>query len=356
MLAQKKRTFNKKRMPPPPQLTGTMTSNPVEELRLAPIKSIIDFMKHFSTDEKCLEYLLALKWGTRGWKCLHCGSGEYTYISTRKLIRCKACKVEESFISNTVMRKTRKPLTYWFWTIYAVVTQKTGMSAMDLKRQLGMGSYETCWTWLQKIRLAMTEPKREKLDFDVEVDESYLFHRGSLKGREMGYGKGKSGKAIVVCAVEVERNGNGKRIVSGNISLRHIRNASSKELHSFIQDRVYPGSVVRTDGWRGYWGIEELGYVHRRNVLKKPEDAPKKLPRVHRVFANLKAWLKGTHRWVSKKHLQNYLNEFSIRYNARHKPIEVFNDILRLVVLTEPRTYRGFVEPRKPVYPNPEDN
>lgn len=253
-----------------------MRSNPVEELRLAPIKSIIDFMQHFSTEEKCLDYLLYLKWGEKGWRCLNCGSGLWTYISTRKLIRCRACHVEESFISNTVMRKTRKPLTHWFWTIYAVVTQKTGMSGMDLKRQLGLGSYETAWTWLQKIRLAMTEPRREKLDFDVEVDESYLFHRGELRGREVSR-KGKSGKAIVVCAVEVERNGNGKRIVSGNISLRHIRNASSKELHSFIQDRVYPGSVVRTDGWRGYWGLKELGYVHREHPQEaggRPEEAP----------------------------------------------------------------------------------
>ena len=190
-------------------------------------------------------------------------------------------------------------------------------------------------------------------DFDVEVDESYLFHRGKLRGRDVGTGRGR-GKAIVVCAVEVE--GNGDRTRSGKVSLRHIRAASAKNLHSFIKDHVYQGSVVRTDGWKGYSGLNELGYVHRANILKKPEDAAKKLPRVHRVFANLKTWLRGTHRWVSKKHLQNYLNEYSIRYNNRDRPIEVFNDILRLVAFNEPRTYRGFVEPRKPVYPNPEKN
>jgi transposase-like protein len=329
-----------------------MKVNPVEEFRLAPIKSIIEFMDRFSTNQGCLDYLRHLKWAEHGWKCQNCGSGNWSYIKTRNLVQCKECRVQESVISNTVMRKTRKQIRHWFWAIYAVATQKNGMSGMDLKRQLNMGSYETAWTWLQKIRLAMVSPMKEKLDFDVEVDESYLFHRGHLRGRDMGTGRG-SGKAIVVCAVEVE--GNGDRIRSGKVSLRHIRHASAKNLHSFIKDHVYQGSVVRTDGWKGYSGLNELGYIHRANILKKPEDAAKKLPRVHRVFANLKTWLRGTHRWVSKKHLQNYLNEYSIRYNNRDRPIEVFNDILRLVAFNEPRTYRGFVEPRKPVYPNPKN-
>jgi transposase-like protein len=312
------------------------------------IKTIMDFMRAFNTEEKCVDYLLALKTGGKEWKCPKCGEGGYTYISTRRLIRCKACRNEESITSSSVMRKTRKPLNEWFLAIYIIATQKTGISAMELYRQMGFGSIGTAWTWLHKIRLAMTEKKREKLDFDVEVDETYLYtHKGSRGRRIKRMGK----KSLVVCAVEVA--GTERKPASGRVFLRAIGSASSDNLHKFIQDHVERGSVVRTDGWTGYSGLNELGFVHRPTILAGPEDAAKRFPRVHRVFSNLKGWIRGTHRFVSRKHLQNYLNEFSARFNARHKPIEAFNDVLRKVVLTEPRIYERFVKPKRIAYPNP---
>jgi len=305
-------------------------------------------MRYFSTEERCLQYIELLKWGEKGWKCFRCGKTEYYRIYERHLNRCKNCHYDESYTANTVMRNTRRPLTDWFYAIYAVSTNKTGMSAMELYRQTGAGSYSTCWLILHKIRLAMTEPWKEKLDFDVEADETYIFTRGKKGGRKVG---GK--KALIVGAVEV--GGFGKKIKSGRGRLRAIGSASSKNLNSFIRDHVEQGSIVRTDGWKGYSGLKELGYEHRPTILKRPEDASRKLPRIHRLFSNLKTWIKGTHRYVSRKHLQNYLNEHLIRFNNRNRPIEVFNDILRLMVRAEPRTYREFVKPRRPAYPNPLD-
>lgn len=309
------------------------------------IRSVMDFMKYFNTDEKCLDYLINLKWGETGFRCSRCGHDEYGVITTRNLLQCKRCYNQESFISNTIMRGTRKSLAQWFWAIYTIATQKTGISAMELYRQMEFGSYQTAWTWLQKIRMAMVDPGRPKLNFDVEMDETYIF-TGDERGRSMA-----GEKVLVLCAVEVINNL--KKPTSGKIYLRSVEAASQVNINSFVKDHVMPHSTIRTDGWKGYNGLTKIGYVHKVMRLTCPADASKQLPRVHRVFANLQSWLIGTHKFVSKKHVQNYLNEYTARFNSRRHPIEVFNDVLRLTLLAEPRTYKEFTEPERPVYANP---
>lgn len=304
-------------------------------------------MDAFNTDEKCLQYIAGLKWAD-GWKCSRCGHKEYGFISTRHLIRCKNCNYEESFIVNTLMEKTHKPLRDWFWALYMIATQKTGMSAMELKRQMNFGSYETAWTWLQKIRMAMVNPDREKLRGEVEVDETYIQTGKAGKGRKLG---GK--KALIICAVEVQDTQDDEKTVSGRIRLRHIPNASSESIHSFIKDHIERGSVVKTDAWLGYTGLSRYGYKHIVTTIGDPKEASKHFPRVHRVFANLKAWLVGTHRYISTKHLQNYLNEYIFRFNRRNMPKVAFNSLIKIAILGSPRHYEGFTKPEKPYYLNP---
>ena len=315
-----------------------MYKNPMER-----IKTVMDFVREFNTDEKCIEYLNDLKYGKTGWYCFKCHYKEYTYHPTKDIIRCDRCGYEESITANTIMRGTRKPLTEWFWAIYTIATQKTGISAMELYRQMDFGSYQTAWSWLHKLRLGMITEDRDKLQGTVEVDETYIF-TGDERGRSL-----KGNKALIIAAVEVFKNN-----ASGNLFLRHIDSANASNLESFIKDHINKGSTVITDGWRGYAGLKALGYDHQPVTLDTPEDASKEMPRVHRVFANLQAWITGTHRFVSKKHLQNYLNEFSIRFNARHNPVEVFNDILKLTMNVKPRITKDFMIIEKPYYPNPQ--
>src|SRR4030042_4900876 len=150
--------------------------------------SIIHFASAFNTDEKCLKYLVNLKWGAKGWQCPKCNNKEYSFISTRYLIKCKRCHYQCSFIADTIMRKTRKPLQLWFYAIWDISTRKQGISAMELKRQLGLKSYQTAWTWLQKIRMVMVEANRGKLKREVEVDETYMF-----TGKKKKKGRGLKG-------------------------------------------------------------------------------------------------------------------------------------------------------------------
>ena len=310
-------------------------------------QSIIAFMDTFNTDEKCLNYIASLKW-SKGWRCSHCGYNEYNYIKTRGLLQCKNCNYQESFIANTIMRNTRKPLRYWFWAIYMVATQKTGLSAMELYRQLGLRSYQTAWAWLHKIRMAMVNPDRTKLSGIVEIDETYIQTGQAGRGRALG---GK--KAVIICAVEVKGTQRIGRVGSGRIRLRRIPSASANHIHAFVLEHITRGSIIRTDGFRGYSGLSNYGYKHIVMPLYVPEEASKKFPRVHRVFANLRSWLIGTHKFVSLKHMQNYLNEFIFRFNTRGNIRQAFNILLQIAVLNRPRIYRKFVKPKKLYCINP---
>ncbi|MDD3102486.1 MAG: IS1595 family transposase [Patescibacteria group bacterium] len=310
-------------------------------------KTILEFMDRFNTDEKCLKYIANLKWAN-GWECSRCGNKDYYLISKRHLTRCKKCGYEESFIVNTLMERTKKPLRDWFWVIYMLSTQKAGLSAMEVYRQLDFGSYQTAWTWLQKIRMAMVNPNRTKLSGEVEIDETYIQTGKAGKGRKIA---GK--KALIICAVEIKETKDDKKVVSGRIRLRNIPSASSEHLHTFIKDHIEKGSIIRTDGWTGYKGLSKLGYKHIVEIVGNPKEASKKFPRVHRVFANLQAWLVGTHRYISTKHLQNYLNEYMFRFNRRYIPKVSFDSLLKIAILNEPRSYKGFTKPEKPIYLNP---
>ena len=135
-------------------------------------QTLQEFDDWFSTEAKCAEYLRRLRWPD-GFTCPSCGSTK-AWETGRQLLRCAACQRQTSLTSDTVFARTRKPLRTWF----QATNQKSGVSALGLKRVLGLGSYETAWTWLHKLRRAMVRPGRDLLAGRVEVDESCVGQRG----------------------------------------------------------------------------------------------------------------------------------------------------------------------------------
>jgi transposase-like protein len=222
---------------------------------------------------------------------------------------CRACRHPTSATAGTIFQDTRKPLRLWFRTMWYVTQQKHGASALGLQRLLGLSRYETAWTWLHKLRRAMVRPERDRLSGRVEVDETFV------GGDEEGvYGRQIEGKALVVIAVEERGRG------VGRIRMARVADASAASLHLFIQKSIEPGSIIHTDGWDGYSGLEQKGYRRERTVLsgKGKKAAVRLLPGVHLVAALLKRWLLGTHHGaVSADHLDYYLDEFTFRFNRR---------------------------------------
>jgi transposase-like protein len=159
----------------------------------------------------------------------------------------------------------------------------------------------------------------------VEVDDTYI--GGPEKGKH-----GREVETKVPVVVAVENRGDH----TGRIRLGKVPNVSQASLHAFVQKNVAPGSQVNTDGWEGYSGLNSLGYVHRPEVQGEPERAGVILPWVHRVIGNLKTWLRGTHHGVDPEHLQNYLEEYTFRYNRRYYREHAFLSLLILTTRVKP--------------------
>jgi transposase-like protein len=226
----------------------------------------------------------------------------------------------------------------WFHAMWWVTSQKTGASAAGLQAALGLGSYETAWTWLHKLRRAMVRPGRDRLQKMVEVDETYV------GGREEGHtGRGTQDKSLVVIAVEKD----GRRI--GRARMRVVADCTANQLCGFVSDVVEPGSTVRTDGLNSYLALPRYSYVHDRVVQKKQvETASELLPGVHLVASLLKRWLLGTHQGrVSREHLGYYLDEFSFRFNRRKSRYrgKLFYRLVQQAVAIDPVPYTQIIMP-----------
>jgi transposase-like protein len=267
-----------------------------------------DFDKWFSSENDCLEYIATLRW-PQGFVCPGCGEkSENPSLMGRGLFLCRKCKRQTSITAGTLFHRSHKPLRTWFLAIWFVTSQKHGASALGLKRVLGLGSYNTAWTWLHKLRRAMVRPGRDQLIGDVEIDETYVGGIGT-KVR----GRGARRKTIVAIAAEVRGRG------PGRIRMAKIADSSAPSLRQFVRNNVQRGAKIRTDAWSGYNGIEIMGYKHTvNNISHSGDPAHVVMPRVHRVASLFDRWWLGTHQGaIRPAHLDYYLDEFTFRFNRR---------------------------------------
>ena len=224
--------------------------------------------------------------------------------------------------------------------IWHLTSQKYGANAMGMQRVLGLGSYSTAWTWLHKLRRAMVRPGRDRLTGVVEVDDTYW------GGEEEGVvGRLTAEKALIIVAAQKDGDG------IGRIRMRRIPNLSKRRLHGFIGEAVEPGSTVCTDGLPAYMGLKD--YEHDRQVQRRQDKGEHLLPRVHRVVSLLKRWLMGTHQGaIEHKHLDDYLNEFTFRFNRRTSASrgKLFYRLAQQSVQVGPSRFRDIANPQPVVY------
>jgi transposase-like protein len=298
------------------------------------------FLQRFGSDEQCRAYLFQARWPD-GFCCSACGHDRAWAHKARLVDECTACGKQHSLLAGTIFEQTKTGLSRWFLAIYLVTSSKGGISAMELKRQMGFGSYQTAWSWLHKIRKAMVRPEREPLAVRVEADETYV--GGPRSGKA---GRGATGKVKVAGAVESGRGQTqGRRL--GRLRLAVVPDVSARSLEGFLAAAVARPATIATDGWSGYGGLAAAGYAHEPlNLASSWGDAALRLPAIHLVFGLAKRWLLGTHHGaVSAKHLPAYLDEFVFRFNRRtaknlsHRFARVIEHAVRI----QPTTYRALV-------------
>lgn len=298
-------------------------------------RSTVEFEERFASEEACYAYLAEQRWRD-GFACPRCGEGKAWRLARRRLLECRSCGHQTSVTAGTVFHRTRRPLRLWFRAMLLMTCQHSGISARSLRRQLGLGSYQTAWTWLHKLRRAMVRPSREPLAGKVEVDETII---GGPEDRMAG--RKLLRKAAVVAAVEIVGQG------SGRVRMGVINDFTNQTLTRFVTANVAKDTLVKTDGWSGYGHLGEHGFKHRaRTIGRDSKQASKHFPRVHRAFSLLKRWLLGTHQGgVQPWRLTAYLDEFVFRYNRRtsRNMTLPFQRLCALAALTPPITYRQLV-------------
>lgn len=293
----------------------------------------MEFEEMFKTEQDCLDYISTIRW-PQSFVCPLCGSIRY-WKKTKGRFECRDCGKESTVTNGTIFHKSTKPLLIWFHAMWWMVAQKNGVSAKGLQKILGLGNYQTAWTWLHKFRRLMVLDGRNKLRGIVEVDE--VFVGGKKSGKR---GRGAEGKSLIAVAVEI----NGRK--TGRVRLAKIQNASSESLNNFINNNIEKDSVVITDGWKGYSDLSKIGYTHEvQNSLVKDEDE-EILPNVHRIASLLKRWLLGTHQsYLNKNKLEYYLDEYVFRYNRRTSTSRglLFLRLIEQAVITNPVSYKQII-------------
>jgi len=258
-------------------------------------KTLPEFEAQFASEEACRDYLAECRWNGSP-QCKRCSSTKVWCERRGSLYECAVCGHQTSLTSGTLFHGTRKPLKLWFRAIWEVAVRRNGISAADLQRILGLGSYQTAWTWLHRIRRAMTSENKEKLKGCTQIDETFVGGEGSEK------------EMVVVVAEEY-----------GRVRLIHVPGNHEACIAHVVDMGIADDTSVKTDGHAAYNERSLDKRAHEAKVQSKAERREDDHVQLcHWSASSLKRWLLGTHNGaVRPKHLQSYLDEHAFRYNRR---------------------------------------
>ncbi len=281
--------------------------------------TMLDLMDQFPDDNASRAYLEKMRW-PNGFVCSRCQGRNVSYIASRRLRQCATCRYQVSVTAGTIFHATQTSLQKWFLAIFFLSRHKQGISALQLQRDLGLGSYQTAWTMLHKLRSALGHRTGQLLKGVVEADEAFV--GGSRSGGKRG--RGAPNKSIVVVMVEQREH------TAGSAALEIVPEEAAN-------------TTVVTDGHRGYSPFQSAGVTHEATKLVTPEAAGEVLPWAHTIISNLKAWLIGTFHGISHKHLDRYLKEFIYRFNRRWNEDKLFYFLTRRAVEGKPLPYHRLI-------------
>jgi IS1 family transposase/transposase-like protein len=283
----------------------------------------------FPTDDACRTYLAANRW-PGGVVCPRCGNPEVGEHGTMTFHwQCYSCSAKGtsyrfSVIVGTIFENTKYPLREWFRVIHMMLTSKKGVSALQVHRTIGTGSYQTAWSMCHRIRAALIDKNFRQLIGIVEVDETYI--GGSDKNRHWDKKNHISGgsmdpnKFTVIGAAERK----------GNVVARVIENTKTETFERFVRAVVSDKcSLLSTDEHSGYRRLSP-DYPHHavRHRAKNYVVGAIHTNTIEGFWSLIKRGIVGTYHKVSRKYLPLYVAEFEFRYNNRLNP-DIFGEAVR---------------------------
>lgn len=292
--------------------------------------NLLTLVDDYNTDAKCRELLERLRWPD-GVTCPRCGSQSVYQIHDRGQFDCNACRYQFSVTVGTVMHDSHLPLRKWFMATYLMCESKKGVSALQLKRTLGV-AYQTAWYLCHRIREAMGNDQFEgpTLLGVVEVDETLI--GGKVKGKGRAY---KGNKTWVAGAIQR----------GGAVRLKRIPNVRRGTLHQFVRETVKDeAEAIYTDELASYLGIADHNTRHEtvNHSIEEWVVGDVHTNSIEGVWSLFKRSIVGAFHKVSEKHLDRYLEELEWRYSNRDNE-HIFMDTLRRIVNTQHLTYARLV-------------
>ena len=278
--------------------------------------TIADLNRDFPTDDACLEWLKNHLY-PNGIYCIKCGQvTKHHKITKRRSYSCDVCGRHVHPTSGTIFEHSPTRLKLWFHAIYLMSSTRCGISAKQIERETGV-TYKTAWRMFHQIRSLLQERYRTTSG-EFEVDETYIGGRRAGKR-----GRGATGKTPVLGIVRRK----------GRISASVSKDVKYSTIMPVIRKRILPESIVYTDEFPIYNRLHKRGYKHKRinHGAKVWVSGDIHTNTIEGFWSLLKRSINGVYHSVSQKHLQNYINEYSFRYNHRGDDKPLFKTILERV-------------------------
>ena len=274
-------------------------------------KTLSDAIRYFADADRSLAFVVQLRWPS-GVICPHCEADKPSFLRSRRIWKCRACRKQFSVKVGTVFEDSALGLDKWLPALWMLANCKNGISSYELARALGV-TQKSAWFMLHRIRLAMQTGSFDKFSGEVEVDETYIgglarnMHRAERKRKITG--TGGHNKAKVVGMIERE---------SGAVRLRHVEKIDSHTLHGFIHEGVETGSDLYTDTHRAYSGLDADYWHEVVDHIEKYVDGRVHTNGMENFWSLLKRGLHGTYISVQPFHLFRYLDERCFTFNERN--------------------------------------
>ncbi len=290
--------------------------------------------KKYGTQAKCLKFLEKTRWG-KTVQCTYCDSDRTIRAKSEQGRHyCYGCKRSFSVMVGTIFEDTRLDLPTWFLTIALMLNAKSGISAKELTRQLGV-TLKTAWFTAMKIRCAMIS-RNTQLNGVLEMDESYF---GSGKSKKLS--KLTPANVPVLSSVTQKRGRGTKKIPvvgiverGGNVTTKVIEKLTTRNLMAMLKHYVKTDeSVLVTDGFRSYDAMEQA--IEHITVKHSARTSRMNTNTIEGYWGLIKNGIKGNFRSLSKKYLPFYLVEYDYKYNNRKTPTTQFEDFIKRALTDE---------------------